>query len=317
MEPAPPNNPINNFEQLWRVLDERYAFFDVKRIDWDSVYVVYRPQVNNQMRNQQLFEVCLEMLGTLRDGHVFLRGDGNTARYPFQAPFDPRTLNRENLKNTYLSIETGRADGLLYRIFDNVGYIFYESFTENLSFGELEKVFAEFQFAGVKSVIVDVRGNGGGNPQNAFRLAERFTDVSREVIHSRVKIGPGREDFGEPEVYSIHPAGNYRFSGPVLLLIDGQTFSAANLFVAIMRNLPQVTISGRPSGGGGGLPAVYELPNGWTFSYSASLITLPDGYIIEQGFIPDIFPPIGSVLGLLGRDPFFEFSLNYMRNRFP
>jgi C-terminal processing protease CtpA/Prc len=216
-----------------------------------------------------------------------------------------------------LATQAEQADGLFYRTFDKVGYIYYESFTQNLSFAELEKVFSDFDFLGISSVIIDVRGNGGGNPANALRLAERFTSSRREVFRSKVKIGPGRGEFSEEEVHYLNPAGNYQFTGPVMILTDGQTFSAANLFVALMKSRPQVLLSGRPTGGGGGLPAVYELPNGWTFSYSASFITMPDGYVIEQGFQPDFFPPLSSAITLLGRDPILEFSINYMRNNFP
>lgn len=317
LEPSKAEDPVTTFNELWRVFDERYAFFDIKGVDWDSVYQQYRPMVNEQTRNQDLFTVCLAMLGTLQDGHVFLRGDANSPRYPYQPPFDPRTLNRENLKRIYLADQAEQADGLYYRAFDKVGYIYYESFTQNLSFAELEKVFSDFEFLGVRSIIVDVRGNGGGNPANALRLAERFTKSRREVFRSKVKIGPGRAEFSEEEIHYLDPAGNYQFAGPVMVLTDGQTFSAANLFVALMKSRPQVTLSGRPTGGGGGLPAVYELPNGWTFSYSASFITMPDGYVIEQGFEPDLYPSLSSVITLLGRDPILEFSINHMRRNYP
>jgi C-terminal processing protease CtpA/Prc len=317
MEPSRSDDPVSTFNELWRVFDERYAFFEIKGIDWDSVYQQYRPMINEQTRSQELFNICLSMLEVLQDGHIFLRGDANSPRYAFQPTFDPRTLNRESLKRVYLNNQAQRADGLLYRTFDKVGYIYYESFTENLSFVELEKVFSDFEFLGVNSIIVDVRGNGGGNPANALRLAERFTTVRRQVFQSKVKIGPRPEDFSDPEIHFIEPVGNYQFSGPVMILVDGQTFSAANFFVALMKSLPQVLLSGRPTGGGGGLPAVYELPNGWTFSYSASFISMPDGYVIERGFEPDLTPPVSSALTLLGRDPILEFSINYLKRNVP
>jgi hypothetical protein len=317
MEPSRSDDPVTTFNELWRVFDERYAFFEIKEVDWDSVYLHYRPMVNDQTRNQDLFNICLSMLGTLQDGHVFLRGDSNSPRYPFQPAFDPRTLNRENLKRIYLNNQAEQADGLVYRTFDKVGYIYYESFTQNLSFVALEKVFSDFDFIGVSSIIVDVRGNGGGNPANALRLAERLTGTRREVFRSKVKIGSGSRDFSEEEIHYLDPVGNYQFTGPVMLLTDGQTFSAANFFVALMKSRPQVILSGRPTGGGGGLPAVSELPNGWTFSYSASFITMPDGYVIERGFVPDLVPPLSSALTLLGRDPILEFSINYLRRNYP
>ena len=43
MEADEPANPVNVFDYLWNKVDQQYAFFDVKGVDWDSVYEVYRP----------------------------------------------------------------------------------------------------------------------------------------------------------------------------------------------------------------------------------------------------------------------------------
>ena len=39
----PADEPVENFELFWKTLDEKYAFFDFKEIDWDAVYNEYRP----------------------------------------------------------------------------------------------------------------------------------------------------------------------------------------------------------------------------------------------------------------------------------
>ena len=67
-----PNNPVNVFDYLWNKVDQQYAFFDVKGVDWDSVYEVYRPKVDDEMDDDSLFTVCAAMLNTLQDGHTNL-----------------------------------------------------------------------------------------------------------------------------------------------------------------------------------------------------------------------------------------------------
>lgn len=314
--PEVPNNPVSNFEMLWKTFDERYAFFELKGVNWDSLYGVYRPRIHSSMRNTELFNICVEMLANLEDGHVYLRGDNDRRVYPWQSEFDSRTFNPTSLMNVYLSSGAERADGLIYRVFDGVGYIYYASFTDNLSQVQLDKVFADFSFLGIRSLVIDIRGNSGGNPDNAFRLAERLIPTEREVIHSRVKIGPGRNDFSATEIYTIGPRGNHQFTGPLAIITNQQTFSAANLFVGIMKSKPGLVHVGRQTGGGGGIPAAYSLPNGWTFAYSATILSLPNGYEIERGFIPQFTPTTSSALNLLGRDPILEFTINYMRNNF-
>ena len=72
------DSPSGNFEALWKIIDERYCFFDYKNkeygLDWDAVHDKYRVRVNDRMTSDQLFEVMADMLAELRDGHVNLRG---------------------------------------------------------------------------------------------------------------------------------------------------------------------------------------------------------------------------------------------------
>ena len=45
MEQDEPKDPVSVFDYLWNKVDQQYAFFDVKGVDWDSVREVYRPKV--------------------------------------------------------------------------------------------------------------------------------------------------------------------------------------------------------------------------------------------------------------------------------
>ena len=307
-----PNDPVGNFEALWNIMNERYEFFQIRNIDWDLTYEEFRPRVNNEMSNAELFDVCFEMLETLNDGHIFLRGDAGRREYTRLPELSPGVFSKNVIFNTYLSNGAEVIDGAYYKEFDGVGYLYYESFSDDFTKEGLDKLVDNL--SGKKGLIIDLRGNSGGNPDNAFILAERLVSERREVIYSKEKRGPGRDDFSEREVFYVDPHEK-RFEGPITILTSPITFSAANLFVGIMRNFENVTLSGRPTGGGGGIPAVYELPNGWTFSYSATLITMPDGYVLENGFDPDFFVNISSGFILIGRDTILEFSLNNLRNR--
>ena len=73
-------SPTNVFEYLWNRVDQLYTFFDVKGVDWDSVYTVYRPMVYDEMSDDSLFRVCAAMLNTLRDGHTNLWSDFDIMR---------------------------------------------------------------------------------------------------------------------------------------------------------------------------------------------------------------------------------------------
>ena len=77
----PPSSPVNNFESLWKKIDERYSFFNYKNIDWNLVHEKYRPRINDSTTDIQLFSVLFEMLAELRDAHVNLVSPFNVSRY--------------------------------------------------------------------------------------------------------------------------------------------------------------------------------------------------------------------------------------------
>jgi carboxyl-terminal processing protease len=66
------NSPENNFELLWKDFDQHYGLFTVRKINWDSLYKVYRPKVNSKTTNDELWKVCTQLIEHLDDSHTFL-----------------------------------------------------------------------------------------------------------------------------------------------------------------------------------------------------------------------------------------------------
>lgn len=62
------DDPVGNFEQLWKIIDERYCFLDSKGIDWDAVHEKYSKLIVPGMSNDDLFDKLSEMLYILKDG---------------------------------------------------------------------------------------------------------------------------------------------------------------------------------------------------------------------------------------------------------
>ncbi|MEM1215921.1 MAG: S41 family peptidase, partial [Bacteroidota bacterium] len=93
---------------------------------------------------------------------------------------------------------------------------------------------------------------------------------------------------------------------PIVVLTNRLSYSATNFFAGFMSQLPQVTIIGDRSGGGGGIPVSYELPNGWKFRLSASRTYLLDGQDIETGIEPDIYQGTGPEDEIKGVDAIIE-----------
>jgi len=64
--------PEQQFEDLWRAFDDQYALFEVKGVDWEALYRIYRPHVSATTTEEELFKVLTGMLGHLNDNHVIL-----------------------------------------------------------------------------------------------------------------------------------------------------------------------------------------------------------------------------------------------------
>ncbi len=65
-------DPIANFDQLWKTIDEHYYFFEEKGLDWNEVYSKHRPLVKDDTHYLNVFNICSARLEELKDGHVNL-----------------------------------------------------------------------------------------------------------------------------------------------------------------------------------------------------------------------------------------------------
>lgn len=286
-EPKYSNTPRDNFEALWKILDEHYCFFEYKTIDWNEVHDRYSKRISNSMNEEQLFGVLGEMLGELKDGHVNLYSSFDITRYWAWYEDFPSNFNLELLKKNYLGKDYQISSGIKYKLFtDNVGYIYYESFSDDIGDGNLDQIISKF--SACNGIIIDIRDNGGGSLSNVDILAARFTNERKLVGYIQHKTGKGHTDFSSLYPKYLESTGRLRFQKPVVVLTNRHCYSSANDFVSVMKQLPTVTIMGDKTGGGSGLPFNSELPNGWSIRFSASPLYDADKNQTEFGIDPDV-----------------------------
>lgn len=284
------DTPEGNFEALWKIIDEQYCFLDYKGseygLNWDDIYHHYKKRISPDMPSSGLFEVLGDMLSELRDGHVNLYSKSDVARYWKWFEDYPENFN-DSIHQLYLGTDYKIAAGIKYKILENnIGYIYYGSFSSGVGNGNLDEVLN--QMAICDGVIIDVRSNGGGNLTNANKLAARFTNkkvLTGYIIH---KTGKGHNDFSNPKPIYLEPSDGIRWQKKAVVLANRHSYSATNDFVNTMRILDKVTIMGDRTGGGSGLPFSSELPNGWSVRFSASPHLDSEMNQIEFGIEPDI-----------------------------
>lgn len=304
------NDPKGNFEALWKIIDEHYCFFDYRNeaygLNWNEVYSRYSRQISDDMGSDWLFEVLGNMLGELRDGHVNMYAPFDNARYWSWKEDYPANFS-DSLLRRYLGTDYKIASGLEYRkLDDNIGYIYCPSFSNGIGDGNLDEVL--LYLAPCNGLIVDVRGNGGGQLTMAERLAGRFTDETIVVGYMRHKTGPGHNDFSSPEEQKLKPSSGLRWPKKVVVLTNRGVFSAANEFVKYMKCCPNVVVVGDKTGGGAGMPMSSELPNGWAVRFSACPMYDRDMQCTEFGIEPDYNVQLTDEDFRRGEDTLIEYA---------
>lgn len=302
------SSPRENFEALWKIIDENYCFFEFKQIDWNDVYDKYDVQIKDTMNQFQLFDKLGEMLAELQDGHTNLISSFNMSRYWDWYEKYPKNFYKE-IQDNYLGTDYKIAGGLKYKRLadDQIGYVYYGSFANGVGENNLDYMFMHFKDC--KGLIFDVRDNGGGSMSYADRIAARFLEERILTGYSQYKKGNGHNDFTEPKPMYLSPSERLRWPRPVIVLTNRHSYSATNDFVNIMRLLPQVTTMGDRTGGGSGLPFSSELPIGWSIRFSACPILDVDKQHTEFGIDPDVKVSITSEDIQKGRDTIIDAAI--------
>ena len=277
----------NIFESLWTILDEKYCFFDAKNVDWDEIHDKYAARIDTIPANSELlFNTLGEMICELKDGHVNLYVAQNVIRYwKWFEDFDNPNFS-EKLEKAYLGTNYKIASGLNYKMLnDSIGYITYRSFSASITDAGLDYIL--YYFKDCHGIILDVRENSGGNLSNVEKIASRFTEEKIIGSYIRHKIGKGHNDFSDYCPMYITPSTRKRYTKKVVILTNRKCYSATNTFISTMRQLPNVTIMGDNTGGGGGFPISSMLPNGWNVRFSSCPTYNSNHELIENGIVPD------------------------------
>ena len=304
----PANDPVANFALFWQEFDRYYSFFGQKNIDWDSIYAVYRPQVNASTPSTNLFSIFSDMTLLLKDAHVGVYSFSQSSDYNQREGFP---ANAPDYANISLSEVKNPSSKLRYATIGDLGYIRIPSFKGELSeFSVIDEALEALQDK--VGIIIDVRGNGGGSEDYAARIANRFADQERRYKYFRLRNGPEHDDFTDWNSSLIFPSGAFQYTRPVAVLTNRGCFSACQDFVFMMRTLPHVRLIGGRTGGGTGRPLWRELPNGWTYRLSSSMVADPvtqEIVIDSSGTAPDIEVHITSEDSAARRDTILERAI--------
>jgi C-terminal processing protease CtpA/Prc len=315
------------FETVWTTFDERYALFGARSVDWRALYDVYRPMVGPETTDEELFEVLTAMLSHLNDNHVVLQAE--SLGRDFSAGYLGSFIEEIGLEGAMELLSTRPLPRRYFQsgphaegegrfeygwVEDGIGYFHFGGFADPVASAQAVDSILE-EFDGARGVIVDVRRNSGGDDRVGKAIADRFADRRRLYMITRDRNGPEHDDFAEPKYWHVEPAER-TFTGPVVLLTNRLSVSAAENFALAMRVLPHVTVVGDITSGCFADMEWFELTNGWRFSVAKNLFVDYAGRCWEGiGVPPDIMVRGHELEG--DNDRAFELALSLLKNGGP
>ncbi len=273
------------FEKLWSDYDQIYSYFEIKEIDWDSVYDANRNKVQNGVTTlTELEEIFEEMTLALRDLHVSFSTRNTVYRYqgenyPHNSP--------QNAIN-YLSTVSVNTNTLIVGDIEefNVAYIRIKNLSNSGDFSPLPSVLSEL--TNKSGMVIDLRDNGGGNDAIARGFVNKLTETESVYELVRFRNGPERNEFGSWIEAKITPDDPVGYDNPVIVLTNRGVVSSAESFVNMLKALPNTLVVGDTTRGSSGNPQEFLLPNGWSYYVSSWQVVTPEfDWIEDHGIVPD------------------------------
>jgi C-terminal processing protease CtpA/Prc len=191
---------------------------------------------------------------------------------------------------------------------DDIAYVGIHVFWDEAVVEQFEQIVPQLR-ARARGIVIDVRLNGGGNSAYGDQIGSYFTDVSVHVMTwtspthvAAFKAWGSRRDsegeyrpYGdgsatiEPVVELLEPAPGPALTVPTVLLQSAFTYSAAENFVLVMQQMPQVTTMGTTTAGSTGQPLILRLPHGVVAGVTTKRDMTPDGEdFVGVGLAPDV-----------------------------
>ena len=167
----------------------------------------------------------------------------------------------------------------------DVGYIHIERFS-GLTDKEFSQALTELmQQNANQAFIIDLRGDPGGLVDAAVAVAGHFLDGGVALIEKRAD--------GSQKVYKADPGADVPAETPVILLVDGNTASAAEILAGALQDRGRATLVGEKTYGKGSIQRIHRLSDGSALHVTfAKWFTPNDRAIDGQGLEPDV--PVAS-----------------------
>lgn len=155
---------------------------------------------------------------------------------------------------------------------DTTGYILQTGFTDNVS-ADVRKAYFTLRDHGMKKLVLDLRGNGGGLMGEAINIVSLFVPKGSLVVSAKGLTEESREyrTTTDPVDTEI----------PIVVLIDGGSASASEIISGALQDLDRATIMGRRSYGKGLVQSVRPVAYNGQLKVTTAKYYTPSGRCVQ------------------------------------
>lgn len=221
------------------------------------------------IKGQQLQEVVRKIKGP-PETQVTLT-IARKGREPFKVTLTRKIIVLKNVKAKMLP--------------DSIGYIRITDFSKIM--GAFDAEVKKLQDQGMKALVLDLRFNPGGLLEECVNLADRFLDDG-VIVSTKGKSGEDQRELKAKKDDTLP-------SFPLVVLVNGASASASEIFAGAMKDHHRGTIVGERTFGKGSVQTPYPLPDGSHLKITTARYYTPSGIQVhreegqkEYGIAPDI-----------------------------
>lgn len=217
--------------------------------------------------------------------------------------FPPSELEKQNVGGGASMYSTFAAK----RLAEGIGYLSFSAFIKGLE----KKVIAAIEsMHDAPGIIIDLRGNGGGDDSVGIAMANMLFDKETQLMITRTRKG---DDF----YYKAKPRHN-AYLGPVVILLDAESGSASEQFAAGLQENGRAIVIGIKTIGEDMDADAIELPTGALFVFPYGQPRTPKGVVIDgRGVIPNIEVSLTRAGLLQGNDEQLSRAIEYIKKKSP
>ena len=157
---------------------------------------------------------------------------------------------------------------------DEIGYIPLQAFNEGAG-AEVRTAVDSLQAEGMKGLVFDVRGNGGGLLDEGIAITELFLEQGASIVETRGRAAGQSETFhaGHPAVFP---------DLPIVVLVDGTSASASEIIAGALQDHDRALLVGTRSFGKGSVQSLFPLTGGSALRLTTARWYTPAGRSIQK-----------------------------------